>query len=408
VSLNSNVMFTPGNISISDFEYSLPTDRIASHPLSKRDESKLLIYRDGEIGSDVFKNIGNYLPEGSRLVLNNTKVVSARIIFLKETGATIEVFLLEPVFPADYSVSFSSHEPVVWKCMVGNQKRWKTDTLERTVPQTDTKLKVRKSKKVSDGFEVEFSWTNTDLCFAQVVELCGEVPIPPYLNRQSEEVDKYRYQTIYAQPEGSVAAPTAGLHFTPEVFSNLKKLGITPDYITLHVGAGTFKPVKADVIINHEMHTEHFLADIDLIKGMSECDNFRVVVGTTTLRTLESLYWLGVKASQNQLCPPYFISQWEPYKTKPILFKAAFYELWRHMEANGLETLMASTQIIIAPGYNVQTADALVTNFHQPRSTLLLLVSAFIGEQWRDVYAYALRNDFRFLSYGDSSLLFRS
>lgn len=394
-------------IKISDYDYELPEARIAKHPMANRDESKLLLYRNGNISEDIFRNIENYIPEGSALILNNTKVVRARLNFKRSTGASIEIFLLEPITPADYAQSFGNHASVTWKCLVGNLKKWKNDILELSIPQSNSSLYANKLKHLTEGVEVEFTWNNADLSFAQIIELCGNVPIPPYLNRDSEEVDKDRYQTVYAHPEGSVAAPTAGLHFTNTVFDKLSVKSIKRHYVTLHVGAGTFKPVKAESVTEHEMHTEHFFVEKKFIESIVNTEGKLFVVGTTTLRTLESLYWLGVKAHNGQLEAPFFISQWEPYNLPKLPLKESFKALLKHLNDRNMNVVSASTQIMIMPGYEIMTANALITNFHQPKSTLLLLVSALIGNDWKKVYKYAMENNFRFLSYGDSSLLFK-
>lgn len=394
-------------IKIAGYDYTLPNDRIAKHPLMNRDESKLLIYNSSKIKEDVFKHLDQYLSEPGAIILNNTKVVRARLKFVKTTGAEIELFLLEPINPPDYVQSFGNHSKATWKCLVGNLKRWKNDMLELAIPQIKSTLYATKLKNLGEGVEVEFSWNNGDLSFAQIIELCGNVPIPPYLNRESEEVDKERYQTVYAQPEGSVAAPTAGLHFTETVFEKLLAKSIKKYYVTLHVGAGTFKPVKAENIAEHEMHTEHFFVEKKFIENIVNTEGKLFVVGTTTLRTLESLYWLGVKAYNGKLEAPFFISQWEPYNLTQIPLKESLKALLTYLNTRNINVISASTQIMIVPGYQIMTADALITNFHQPKSTLLLLVSAFIGEDWRKVYQYAMENNFRFLSYGDSSLLFK-
>lgn len=395
-----------GRIKISDYDYELPDYRIAKHPLEKRDESKLLIYKDCKISESVFKNISKLLPNNSLLIANNTKVVKARLKFRKQTGALVEVFLLEPVEPSDYETSFGSIGSSTWKCLVGNLKRWKNGPLELEVPKLNVKLIACKQKILTEGLEVKFSW-NGDITFAQLIEGIGEIPIPPYLNRASDATDVTRYQTVYAKPEGSVAAPTAGLHFTKDVFTSLAHKGIVPDYVTLHVGAGTFKPVKAENIDNHEMHTEHFFVSKELVKKIATGNNFIAIVGTTTLRTVESLYWLGVRAKKGTLEPPFFVSQWDPYQENvSVSLSDAYVALYEYINSNKIDILSASTQIMIAPGYKIRVADALITNFHQPRSTLLLLVSALVGDMWRDIYKYALENNFRFLSYGDSNILF--
>ncbi len=393
-------------ISITDYDYELPDSRIAKHPLAGRDCSKLLIYQNGEITNDTFRNIDQYITPKSLLILNNTKVVRARLRFKKESGATIEVFLIEPIDPSDYALSFSSKKKVVWKCIVGNLKRWKQGELQMGIEGTGGRLVAKQLKRLSEGVEVEFSWNNSSMSFADIVEKCGTMPIPPYLNRESEDIDGYRYQTIYAEPEGSVAAPTAGLHFTPKVFESLSNIHVKPHYITLHVGAGTFKPVTSDTIEDHEMHTEHFFVSLELVRRLYQNSEPVVCVGTTTLRTLESLYWLGVKLKLGKVNGNFNISQWEPYELDfQIDVGEAYKALYEHMKNNGIETLSASTQIIIAPGYEIKTCDALITNFHQPRSTLLLLVAAAVGNDWKKIYQFALDNNFRFLSYGDSSIL---
>ncbi|MEJ5317138.1 MAG: S-adenosylmethionine:tRNA ribosyltransferase-isomerase [Tenuifilum sp.] len=393
-------------ISITDYDYELPDSRIAKHPLAERDCSKLLIYQNGEITNDTFRNIDQYITPKSLLILNNTKVVRARLRFKKESGATIEVFLIEPIDPSDYALSFSSKKKVVWKCIVGNLKRWKQGELQMGIEGTGGRLVAKQLKRLSEGVEVEFSWNNSSMSFADIVEKCGTMPIPPYLNRESEDIDGYRYQTIYAEPEGSVAAPTAGLHFTPKVFESLSNIHVKPHYITLHVGAGTFKPVTSDTIEDHEMHTEHFFVSLELVRRLYQNSEPVVCVGTTTIRTLESLYWLGVKLKLGKVNGNFNISQWEPYELDfQIDVGEAYKALYEHMKNNGIETLSASTQIIIAPGYEIKTCDALITNFHQPRSTLLLLVAAAVGNDWKKIYQFALDNNFRFLSYGDSSIL---
>lgn len=394
------------NLLVDEFDYELPDERIAKHPLGQRDASKLLVVRNGQMLETQFSQIAQHLPSGSFLMLNNTKVVRARLRFTKTSGANIEIFLIEPVAPADYAVSFAEHHRVKWKCLVGNLKRWKDEPLMLHLPEHNTTITANKSAIYSDGVEVDFSWDNVALSFAQVVELCGEVPIPPYLNRRSEQRDNADYQTIYARPEGSVAAPTAGLHFTPQVFEQLAQRNVHPHYITLHVGAGTFRPMKSEHVGEHEMHSEHFFAERSLIEDYLKSDGVKIAVGTTTLRSMESLYWLGVKAHRRMLNDSLFVGQWEPYSIEPVSVEQSMRALLNLMDERATDVLAASTQIMITPGYRVRTANALVTNFHQPRSTLLVLVSALLGERWREVYSYALNHDFRFLSYGDSSLLF--
>lgn len=390
----------------AEFDYELPDASIAKHPLAQRDASKLLVFRDGQIEEAHFAELHKHLPHSSFLMLNNTKVVRARMMFRKSTGASIEIFLLEPISPADYALSFGSRAQVSWKCLVGNLKRWKDEPLQLEVAQHNATITACKSEVYTDGVEVHFSWDNPELSFAQVVELCGEVPIPPYLNRCSEQRDNADYQTIYAQPEGSVAAPTAGLHFTDGVFDSLSKKNIYPHYVTLHVGAGTFRPMKSELVGQHTMHTEHFFVERAFIERYLGSSGLKVAVGTTTLRTMESLYWLGVKAHTHTLGDELFVGQWEPYQLEPIGVEQSMQALLGLMDARSTDVLDASTQIMIAPGYKSRTAGALITNFHQPRSTLLVLVAALLGDSWHQVYRYALEHEFRFLSYGDSSLLF--
>jgi len=397
------------SIRISDFDYHLPDEKIAKHPLDERDKSKLLLYKKSSIDEDVFINLAEYLPANSLILFNNTKVVQARLLFKRATGAQIEVFLLEPIIPFDYVISFASTTKVVWKCIVGNLKKWKEVELQMPIPTTTSILSAKRIKNLSEGVEIELSWDDSTLNFARIVELCGNIPIPPYLNRDAEQDDKERYQTIYAKPEGSVAAPTAGLHFTKKVFESLKRKNIDIEYVTLHVGAGTFKPVKADSIKEHEMHTEHFIVKRSTLDKLLKNKGKRIIVGTTSLRTLESIYWLGVKAIEGKLNNQLSVSQWEPYElAQNISVDDSLKALESFMSDQMFDYLSASTQILIVPGYNIRMADALITNYHQPKSTLLLLVAAFIGEDWKEVYNYALSHNFRFLSYGDSSLLMKN
>ncbi len=394
-------------VKIADYNYNLDQDRIAKFPLPHRDQSKLLVYKNGIIGHTFFSELPNLLSSDSLLVLNNTKVVQARLNFTKSTGANIEIFILEPVSPFDYVQSFSSTQICIWKCIVGNLKRWKGEMLQMNIGLTSSMLKAKRVKDLQEGVMVEFSWDNNDMNFAEVIEQCGKVPIPPYLNRNSDESDKLNYQTVYAQPEGSVAAPTAGLHFTQELLTKISNKGIETDQITLHVGAGTFKPVKSDTIFEHEMHNEHFFIDINLISKIKKFQGRIVSVGTTTMRTLESLYWLGVKLHLGLLDTNNpFLGQWEAYQlTKSISLTQSLDFLQKWLKSQNKAHLEASTQLCIVPGYDFKVVDTLITNYHQPRSTLLLLVAAFIGDDWKRVYDYAYQNDFRFLSYGDSSVL---
>ena len=415
------------NIHISDYNYELADERIAKFPLTQRDHSKLLLYNKGKVSDDVFYNLPNYLPEGALLVCNNTRVIQARMHFRKETGALIEVFLMEPAQPADYEQMFQSTGRCSWLCMVGNLKKWKEGTLERDFQIKGHRLTLTasmdrdRSREQSGGtnYWIDFVWDNREVNFADILETVGELPIPPYLNREAQESDKTTYQTVYSKINGSVAAPTAGLHFTDEVLQAIDAKGITRDEVTLHVGAGTFRPVKSETIDGHSMHTEYVVIHRHTLQRLLEHDCQAIAVGTTSVRTLESLYYMGVKLSQcsdlteDQL----HVNQWEPYdlphdaeglvlvEDKAITVRSAIQNLLDYLDRVNLDTLHSSTQIIIAPGYTYKIAKMLITNFHQPQSTLLLLVSAFLKGDWRKVYDYALANDFRFLSYGDSSLL---
>lgn len=400
------------HIQIKDFNYNLPDERIAKFPLAKRDNSKLLLYRHGEVTEDVFYNIAQYLPKGALMVFNNTKVIQARLHFRKETGALIEVFLLEPYMPADYEQMFQTTGHCSWLCMIGNLKKWKEGTLKRTfdVKGKEVTLVAERKEDVHKSYRVDFSWDASDVSWAELLDAVGELPIPPYLNRETQESDKTTYQTVYSKVKGSVAAPTAGLHFTPEVLADIDRHGIDREELTLHVGAGTFKPVKSEEIQDHEMHTEYICVHRQTLEKLIRHEAKAIAVGTTSVRTLESLYYIGVKLektldlSEEEL----HVCQWEPYENavaKPITPLKAIENILAYLDKHGLSALHASTQIIIAPGYEYNIVKMLVTNFHQPQSTLLLLVSAFVHGDWRKIYDYALAHDFRFLSYGDSSLL---
>ncbi len=400
------------HIQIKDFNYNLPDERIAKFPLAKRDNSKLLLYRHGEVTEDVFHNIAQYLPKGALMVFNNTKVIQARLHFRKETGALIEVFLLEPYMPADYEQMFQTTGHCSWLCMIGNLKKWKEGSLKRTfdVKGKEVTLVAERKEDVHKSYRVDFSWDASDVSWAELLDAVGELPIPPYLNRETQESDKTTYQTVYSKIKGSVAAPTAGLHFTPEVLADIDRHGIDREELTLHVGAGTFKPVKSEEIQDHEMHTEYICVHRQTLEKLIRHEAKAIAVGTTSVRTLESLYYIGVKLektldlSEEDL----HVCQWEPYENavaKPITPIKAIENILAYLDKHGLSALHASTQIIIAPGYEYNIVKMLVTNFHQPQSTLLLLVSAFVHGDWRKIYDYALAHDFRFLSYGDSSLL---
>jgi len=400
-------MTDPKKISILDYTYDLPADRIALHPLAERDASKLLIYKNGEIQEDVYRNIVNYLPANSLLIFNNTKVIKARIRFQKSSGGVIEIFLLEP-FQADYTSALSSTKKATWKCMIGGVSKWKERELE--LKMKNEKLKISLQKKLSDAYIVEFHWDG-GISFAEVLEQAGDIPLPPYIKRKTETADTERYQTIYAADEGSVAAPTAGLHFTEAVFNSFAEKKIQTGFVTLHVGAGTFKPVKAPTMQDHEMHAEWIDVGFEIIEDLIEkLVKPIVAVGTTSLRTLESLYWMGVKAALQPEIKQLSVSQWEVYEAllanSNIAAKESLMALLNWMKVNKQERLFTQSQILIAPGYQFRIAKAIITNFHQPQSTLLLLVAAAIGDDWKKNYAYAMQHDFRFLSYGDGSLLF--
>lgn len=398
------------HIHISDFDYPLPDERIAKFPMTERDHSKLLIYNGGKISEDYFFNIAEHIPKNSLMVFNNTKVIQARMHFRKDTGALIEVFLLEPYAPADYEQIFQTTEQCSWLCMVGNLKKWKEGTLRRTimVGGKEVTLSATRIGEHRTSHEIRFEWNNETITFAELIDMVGELPIPPYLNRETEESDKTTYQTVYSKIKGSVAAPTAGLHFTDNVLAKLDAHGIDREELTLHVGAGTFKPVKSETINGHEMHTEYFCVNRSTLDKLIAHEGKAIAVGTTSVRTLESLYYMGLRLSKNPNLTEeqLHINQWEPYETESSLSPVeAIRNVLNYIERNGLNSIHSSTQIIIAPGYKYHIVRMLVTNFHQPQSTLLLLVSAFVNGDWHKIYDYALSHDFRFLSYGDSSLL---
>ena len=415
--MTHSTILHPQALSIDEFDYPLPDERIAQHPLSERDASKLLIYRQGEISQSHFNNISEYLPSDSLLLFNDTKVFQARIIFYKSTGARIEIFCLEPAAPtADYQIAFSNQGECFWKCLVGNNKKWKNGilTLPVIVNQKEVILKAEKVNQIGESSIIRFSWEPEQLSFAVILDQSGLVPLPPYIHREADLEDKERYQTIYARLKGSVAAPTAGLHFTDRVFDSLTAKNITSAFVTLHVGAGTFKPVSASTLGEHEMHAEQISITSDVLKLLIQENDKKgprkvFPVGTTSMRTIESFYWLGVRKIKGKFDAAHpAVHQWDPYDKDldtGISMGESMEALLAYMTKTGSEQLIASTQLIIAPGYRYRVASGLITNFHQPRSTLLLLVSALIGEDWKKVYDYALKNDFRFLSYGDSCLL---
>jgi S-adenosylmethionine:tRNA ribosyltransferase-isomerase len=393
-------------ISIKEFNYPLDSKRIAKYPLDKRDKSKLLIFNKGNISEDEFSSLSKYLPEKSRLFFNNTRVIHARLKFQKHTGALIEIFCLSPVNPVDYQLSFAQIESCTWNCLVGNLKKWKSEILQLSVfvDGIDVLLSAEKLETLNNSVIIRFTWKG-QVSFGKLIDETGQIPIPPYLNRESENIDNERYQTVYSKFDGSVAAPTAGLHFTPEVFKNLNNKEISLHEITLHVGAGTFQPVKTEDAQQHLMHNEFFSVNLETIKLLAENKNPVISIGTTTLRTLESTYWLAVKSlEKNKLITE--LHQWENENlSSETSVKTALYGLLELMNKEKIKNLNASTSIMILPGYQFRMVNGLITNFHQPQSTLLLLIAAFTGEKWKDIYDYALSHNFRFLSYGDSSLL---
>ncbi len=398
-------------IRIEDYSYDLPDERIAKYPLEERDASKLLEYENGAVREHIFRELPELLPAGSPMVFNDTKVVPARMHFQRETGAVIEIFCLEPVYPVEYNLIFAATESCRWKCIVGNAKKWKSDTLRVINPENSAEIAAiaLTADLVSrDGqtAEVEFRWKN-GLPFSRILEICGNIPIPPYLNRDTEAIDLERYQTLYAKYRGSVAAPTAGLHFTERVLDGIRKRGIEMENVCLHVGAGTFLPVKDSLVSKHRMHREPFSVSIDLLRRLRDKGDNVTAVGTTSVRTLESLYYIGVHCIEGGA--PSDVSQWEPYEREyTYSFKESIDSIISYLERNSLSSLVAGTRIIIVPGFRFRVVKTLITNFHQPQSTLLLLISAFVGGDWKTIYDYALGHGFRFLSYGDSSILHRA
>jgi S-adenosylmethionine:tRNA ribosyltransferase-isomerase len=402
----------PRNIGIKDYSYFLPEEKIAKHPLAERDASRLLVFNHGNVQQDIYRNIANYLPANSLMLFNNTRVIEARLLFQKVTGGIIEIFCLEPADEnTDAHTAMTQTESVLWKCLIGGASKWKPGLLlEKKIKHvsTDIKLSARIRDRQTDTFLIELTWSPGEFTFAEVLHYAGAIPLPPYIKRKVEESDAERYQTIYAREAGSVAAPTAGLHFTPFIFSSLAEKNIVAKYVTLHVGAGTFKPVKAELMLDHEMHAEYFEVDEDLIRSLME-NELITAVGTTTARTIETLYWLGVKAQLNSSMSPHELGleQWEAYELTGDLSKLESMQALIHwMHVYGQEKILTKTKLLIAPGYKWRVVKQLVTNFHQPQSTLLLLVAAAAGRDWKKMYDYALTHDFRFLSYGDGCLLF--
>ena len=401
-------------IFIKEFDYSLPEDRIAYFPLEERDQSKLLVYQNGKITSSTFDILAGFLPDGSSLVLNNTRVIEARILFQKQTGGIVEIFCLEPKDPfVNIKKELSRKGSIQWKCLIGGASKWKSgEVLHKQIVlnKIDINLSARFIEKNADSFTIDFFWSPPDFSFIEVMHTAGGMPLPPYIKRKPIEIDTERYQTIFAQEQGSVAAPTAALHFTPKVFDDLSKKNISAEYVTLHVGAGTFKPVKTETIAEHQMHAERFQVSRQTLEELT-ADKKYIAVGTTSLRSLESLYWIGVKIIKNLIGPgeELHLGQWDAYslQNENISFTESIMAIISLLKKEKKHEAFCQTSLLIIPGYKFNSAQGLITNFHQPRSTLLLLVAAFIGENWKMVYDYALKNDYRFLSYGDSSLLWR-
>lgn len=413
----SNIINIDREVDIEEYDYLLPDERIAKYPLAKRDSSKLLVYRNGDITSSRFHSLPEYIPSGSLMIFNDSKVIQARMHFQKQTGAVIEIFCLEPHEPHDYALIFQQTRKCSWACLIGNLKKWKEGDLIKTVNINgiDTTIFARLKQSHQESHIVEFEWDNDTITFADILDVGGELPIPPYLNRDTEEQDKETYQTVYSKVKGSVAAPTAGLHFTEKVLHDLQEKGVELNQVTLHVGAGTFRPVKTTVS-DHIMHSEFFSVRRNLIEHLLSAKGLIIAVGTTSIRTLESLYYIGEILEKNSNSPSLKVTQKQAYAadSNQISVQKALANIIAYLDKHSLNNLIAETQIMIKPGYNCRIVDALVTNFHQPKSTLMLLISAFIGDnntnhpdfdKWKSIYNYALNNDFRFLSYGDSSLL---
>ncbi len=398
-------------IPVDEYNYDLPGGKIAEFPLPERDKSKLLIYaKDRQIKQDIFQNLAKYIDTDKTVIFNNTKVIQARLIFRKQTGASIEILCINPVEPADYEMTFQSTKSCVWKCVVGNLKKWKTDTIEREFIYNNTEYRLIAKKEIqnSSSINIRFSWNNDNLNFADILEINGTTPLPPYIKREATKLDKKRYQTIYSLYKGSIAAPTAGLHISEYVLKELKVKGIRLTDLTLHVGAGTFQPIREKYADEHKMHSEQFVISKDVLTTLiNNADNI-IAVGTTTVRTLESIYWLGIKLRNHKGISSDIIKldQWEAYSLpQDTDAKKSLENLHNYLENNSMDQLFAETRIMIVPGYKFRLTSGMITNFHLPKSTLLLLVAAFAGSSWKKIYEYALKNDFRFLSYGDSSLL---
>ncbi len=406
-----NIPKTIADQAIDSFSYDLPNDRIAWHPLPERDTSKLLVFNDGNITNSQFRRLPEHLNQGGLIVFNNTRVVQARLEFYKESGARIEIFCLNPGFPtSEVSLAMQQTSPVAWRCIVGNAKKWKQGELSIENLETNFQLKAQQLSQVDGEYLIEFSWNGSSISFADVLEMAGKTPLPPYITRKALDSDKVTYQTVYAQSDGSVAAPTAGLHFTKSVFDHLEEKGIKRGFVTLHVGAGTFKPVTSKTIGQHDMHGEQFVVKKDFLELLLNDLGNVTSVGTTSMRTLESLFWIGVRLLSEKKLEKGLttIDQWEPYKCETkIETKFAIQAILNYLDHNKLEVLRGETSLIIVPGYQFRVVDKLITNFHQPKSTLLCLVAAFAGQHWKKAYDFALENDYRFLSYGDSCLFFK-
>lgn len=402
-------LIDPRTIQINDYNYDLPDEKIAKYPLERRDQSKLLVYKDNEIKDENFSSIHDYLPSDSLMVYNNTKVIQARLHFSKSTGAQVEIFCLDPNHPHDYTQILQSTKKCSWNCLIGNSKKWKDGFLTTEIKIQDDIVILRANKINSKGsiHIVEFDWDNSNYTFVDLLEIVGELPIPPYLNRNTEEDDNERYQTLYSKVKGSVAAPTAGLHFTDNVLNKIKEKCIETEEVTLHVGAGTFKPVKSDLIVDHEMHSEFISVRRKTIQRLLSHTGNIIAVGTTSVRTLESLYYIGASLEKDPTLKDLKVSQWQPYVLENTILskEKALQNILNYLDKNSQETLLADTQILIAPGYTFKIVTGIITNFHQPQSTLLLLVSAFVKGNWKAIYNHALTHGYRFLSYGDSSLL---
>jgi S-adenosylmethionine:tRNA ribosyltransferase-isomerase len=408
---NQHIHTNIQEISMAEFDYDLPQEQIAMHPLENRHDSRLLLYNNDLISEDTYKNLHKYLPSNAHLIFNNSKVIAARIIFKKTTGALIEIFLLEPAKGQLHSEALCQKTSSTWQCLVGGVKKWKNGEILKSELSGDKNIPLKATLlgKYQEYCEVQFTWDDDDVIFSEIVSAAGKIPLPPYIKRNSTSQDADRYQTVYAKTEGSVAAPTAGLHFTEETIEGLHQKGIEHSFVTLHVGAGTFKPVSAETIADHEMHQEYFEIEKKTIEILADNTQMIVAVGTTSLRTIESLYWIGVKMLTQKKEATKSLAQWENLGLQQypaISTQDAFNALLTMMNKNNISVFVGITGICIVPGYQFKVAKALITNFHQPQSTLLLLIAAILGNKWKTIYKHAIENNFRFLSYGDGSLLF--